>query len=149
MEEGPKYGYHPEPEKSFLVIHPDHFEKAQEFFQDLNLNIVTGHRFLGGFIGSSEDKLKWLKERVQGWVQSVKKLSPAAQQQPQAAYVAFTRCHQNEWTFIERVVDGDAGSFSPLIQTIIDDFLPSLFCSHGQFKIMKEICFGGHPDLTD
>ena len=129
MEEGPKYGYHPEPEKSFLVVHPDHFEKAQEFFQDLNLNIVTGHRFLGGFIGSSEDKLKWLKERVQGWVQSVKKLSPAAQQQPQAAYVAFTRCLQNEWTFIQRVVDGDADSFSPLKQTIIDDFLPNLFGS--------------------
>ena len=48
--DGPKYGYFPEPEKSYLVVHPDFVEIAKEKFKDFKLNIVTGYRFLGGFI---------------------------------------------------------------------------------------------------
>ena len=44
--EGPKFGYFPEPEKSYLVVHPDFVEIAKEKFADFKVNIVTSHRFL-------------------------------------------------------------------------------------------------------
>ena len=67
--DGPKYGhgYFPEPEKSYLVVHPDFVEIAKEKFKDFKLNIVTGYRFLGGFIGNEDDVNKWLNQKVDVW----------------------------------------------------------------------------------
>ena len=32
VDEGPKYGYYPEPTKSFLIVHPDHVDEAKSCF---------------------------------------------------------------------------------------------------------------------
>ena len=116
--DGPKYGYFPEPEKSYLVVHPDFVEIAKEKFKDFKLNIVTGYRFLGGFIGNEDDVNKWLNQKVDVWVKSVEKLASVAQYEPQAAYVAFTKSLQCEWTFIQRVMAETRFHFSPLRITI-------------------------------
>ena len=79
--DGPKYGYFPEPENSYLVVHPDFIEIAKEKFKDFKLNIVTGYRFLGGFIGNEDDVNKWLNQKVDVWVKSVEKLASAAHDQ--------------------------------------------------------------------
>jgi len=43
---GLNFGYFPEPDKSFLVIHPDiNIENAREIFKDLKINIVSGNFF--------------------------------------------------------------------------------------------------------
>lgn len=47
MEEGPKFGYFPEPDKSYLVVHPNQVNEAKLLFAELKVNVVTGHRFLG------------------------------------------------------------------------------------------------------
>jgi hypothetical protein len=62
MLEGPKYGYFPEPQKSYLVVHSDYLKHAQEFFKDFNINIVTGRKFLGGYIGGQKDVHDWIVE---------------------------------------------------------------------------------------
>ena len=51
MNDGPKFGYYPEPDKSYLIVHPDFIDKAKEMFKQLGIRVVTGRRFLGGFIG--------------------------------------------------------------------------------------------------
>ena len=100
IKEGPKYGYYPEPQKSFLVVHPDFLDEAETIFSDLHVKIVTGQRFLGGFIGSSEDiQQSWLASKLNKWTQSVKKLSDAAKLEPHAAFVAlsksiYTKCSE-------------------------------------------------------
>ena len=58
IAEGPKYGYHPEPDKSYLIVHPDWVEEANKLFCEFKVNVVTGHRFLGGFVGGVEDTEK-------------------------------------------------------------------------------------------
>ena len=48
---GPDYGYHPEPSKTVLVVDPSDVQQASALFSDLGIKIVSGGRFLGGFIG--------------------------------------------------------------------------------------------------
>lgn len=50
--EGPKWGYYPEPSKSVLVVKPGNEEEAKQIFRDLHVNVVTSHGFLGGFLGT-------------------------------------------------------------------------------------------------
>lgn len=61
--EGPKWGYYPEPSKSVLVVKPGN-EEAKQIFRDLHGNVVASHGFLGGFLGTSEGKRKFVKENI-------------------------------------------------------------------------------------
>ena len=106
VDEGPKYGYFPEPEKSFLIVHPKCVEHAKTYFKDWKINIVSGQRFLGGFIGSVEDTAKWLNSKLNAWTKAISKLSVAAQDFPQAAFTSFTKSLQNEWAFLQRILQG-------------------------------------------
>lgn len=54
VKEGPKYGYHPEPAKSVLVVKPDFKDKAEALFGKFGIKIVSGNRFLGGYIGEMD-----------------------------------------------------------------------------------------------
>ena len=58
-ENGPKYGYYPEPSKSYLVVHPNFVEKAHQLFDRFGIRVVEGRRYLGGFIGSDEGKIRF------------------------------------------------------------------------------------------
>jgi hypothetical protein len=127
IENGPKYGYYPEPSKSYLVVHPKFVEHAKILFAGFNINIVTGSRFLGGFIGSIEDTNLWIEEKVLSWNKAISKLASAATNFPQAAFTALTRSLQNEWLFVQRVLNGFEHQFSLLKDSLKSDFLPNLF----------------------
>ena len=50
---GPKFGYFPKAEKSFLLVKQQYQSNAQKIFKDSNVKItVTGQRHLGAVIGS-------------------------------------------------------------------------------------------------
>ena len=82
MEEGPKFSYFPEPDKSYLVVHPNQVDEAKLLFAEFKVNVVTGNCFLGGFIGSTADTEVWVHEKVKVWVKSIKSLTKAAEIQP-------------------------------------------------------------------
>ena len=63
-EKGPKFGYFPKPSKSYLVVDAEHVSQAEEVFSDLGINVVRGHRFLGGFIGSYSCKRAFVEDLV-------------------------------------------------------------------------------------
>ena len=63
MQEGPKIGYHLELSKCFLVVAPQFLEEAKELFSSYGVQIVTGRKFLGGFIGKREDIESWLQKK--------------------------------------------------------------------------------------
>ena len=48
--QGPARGYYPEPTKSIFVVAPGNVAKAEEHFRGLGIRVVTGHRYLGGFV---------------------------------------------------------------------------------------------------
>ncbi|CAM9618801.1 unnamed protein product, partial [Heterosigma akashiwo] len=55
LEDGPKYGYYPEPRKSIAIVKDwRQLERAKQEFQGLGLEFVEASRFLGGFLGKEE-----------------------------------------------------------------------------------------------
>ena len=51
QERGPARGYYPDPTKRILVVAPGNVAWDKEHFRGLGIRVVTGHRYLGGFIG--------------------------------------------------------------------------------------------------
>ena len=129
IEEGPKFGYFPEPEKSYIVVHPDQVDAANKLFIDYKINVVTGHRFLGGFIGASEDVEKWVHNKVSIWTKSIERLSQAAKSEPHLANVSLTKSLQNEWNYVQRVVSNVEKPFTLLRLALESTYLPALFDS--------------------
>ena len=55
----------------------------------LGIRVLTGHRYLGGYIGDGEAERKFLKDKIQGWTESMKILSGVTQKHPQSAYAGL------------------------------------------------------------
>ncbi|KAF6203557.1 hypothetical protein GE061_001889 [Apolygus lucorum] len=104
---GPDHGYFPQGPKSFLIVHPDDIEEAKERFSGTGITVVTGQRFLGGYVGDKGGKQAYLKKKMEKWTDNIKKISMASITQPQSAYVAFTKSS----TFSQPVVRNFKGRF--------------------------------------
>jgi len=61
--------------------------------------VITGHRFLGGFIGSHREKEEYVVSKVCRWVGHINVLAKAASTQHQLAYATLTKSLQHEWNF--------------------------------------------------
>ena len=68
---GPPRGYYPEPTKSILVVAPRNVAWVEEFFWGVGIQVVTGHRYLGGFMGDREAEKRWLAGKITGWAESL------------------------------------------------------------------------------
>eukprot|EP00731_Ephydatia_muelleri_P030106 Em0021g629a len=60
---GPAYGYFAEPTKSVLVVAPQFEDVAKNCFKDLGITVSSGHRFLGGVIGTREYCRNFMKQK--------------------------------------------------------------------------------------
>ena len=56
MSTEPARGYFPEPTKSILVVKPAMVQQAKTRFDHLGFTVVTGTRYMGGFIGTTADE---------------------------------------------------------------------------------------------
>ena len=63
---GPARGYCPEPTKSILVVSEQNVPRAKEYFRGMGVQVVTGSRYLGGYVGERETEGQWLQEKVEG-----------------------------------------------------------------------------------
>ena len=124
---GPDYGYHPEPSKTVLVVGPSDVQQASALFSDLGIKIMSGGRFLGGFIGKPSLVANFVSDKVQLWSRCVQRLSDVATSQPQAAHAALARSLQTEWCHLQRVISDSANFFTPLQDALNDVFYPILF----------------------
>ena len=61
---GSARGYFPEPTKSILVVKPAMIECAKAHFDHLGFIVVTGTRYLSGFICSRSDELSHIRQKV-------------------------------------------------------------------------------------
>ena len=95
---------------------------AESLFGDLGVKIVSGSRFLGGYIGNSEGREFFVRSKVKEWVHCVEKIVNASKSQPQAAYAALAKSIQHEWSFC--IVPP---WFEDLKNILWSEFWPSLF----------------------
>ena len=115
---GPPGGYLLELTKSILVLAPRNVAMAEEFFRGMGMKIITGGRYLGGFVGDRADEDRWLSEKVQGWTESAKTLSGVARKHPSSAYTGLQKSLQQEWAFLQRVTPGIRDAFGPVEQVL-------------------------------
>ena len=95
-------------------------------FTDLNVDIVLTSRFLLGSIGNKKAIEKDLMDKVDDWVRTVSRLAEVAKTYPQSAHSAFTHSVSSQWTYLQRVMDGDGEEYVPLKNGIHRLFTPSL-----------------------
>ena len=76
MRHGPRYGYFPDPGKSWYICKVEDEAVARQVFKanDLDIQFSRGQRYLGGFIGSNASKVDWLGSMVTTWVAAVETL---------------------------------------------------------------------------
>ena len=63
---GPAQGYFQGPTKSILMVAESNVPRAKEYFRGIGIHVVTGSRYLGGFIGERETEDRWIQEKVEG-----------------------------------------------------------------------------------
>ena len=124
---GPARGYFPEPTKSISVVSEQNVPRAKEYFRGMGIQVVTGRRYLGGYIGERETEGQWVQEKVEGWAESVRTLAGVACKHPQSAYAGLQKSLQQEWAFVQRVTPGISNAFRPVEEEIEKAFLPALF----------------------
>ena len=124
---GPAWGCYPEPTKSILVVAPRNVTRDEEHFMGLGIRVVTGHRYLGDFIGDAAAEREWLKEKVQEWKESVSVLAGIAHNYPKSAYAGLQKSLQQEWDFVKRVTPRVGEAFSQVEEDLREIFVPALF----------------------
>ena len=121
------YGYFPEPSKTVLVVGSLDLERASDLFHDLGVRVVTGSRFLGGFVGEQSLVADFVSNKVRVWCKCLQSLSDVAICEPQASFAALARSLQLEWNHTQQVIPECGTLFAPLQHTINSIFYPSLF----------------------
>ena len=125
---GPKFGYFPEPTKTFLILKdPSLTTLATHLFAGTGVKITChGQRHLGAVIGSEEYKTSYVSAKVTKWVNDIKELSAIAVEEPQAALSAFTKSFCHRWTFVQRTIPNCSSLFMPLEDCIKNTFIPAI-----------------------
>ena len=76
------------------MVSVQNLPRAKEYFRGMGVQVVTGSRYLGGFIGERETEEQWIKTKVEGWAESVKTLAGVACKHPQSAYAGLQKSLQ-------------------------------------------------------
>ena len=56
-----------DPTNSILFVAPGNVAQAKEQFRGQGIQVVTGHQYLGGFLGDLAAEREWLEKKVQVW----------------------------------------------------------------------------------
>ena len=67
VEHGPPYGYHPNAQKTVLIVKEHLMDEAQRIFDGTGVKIISGSRDLGAAIGSEKFKSEFMEAKVSKW----------------------------------------------------------------------------------
>ena len=125
--ERPLLGYYPNPDKSWLVVKQQLFDKATEQFNGTGVNITTeGRKYLGGFIGTKQGKEKHVNNLVEKWSKQLIQLSSIAKFEPQAAYTAFVSGFRHRLTYHIRTIPDLSAQLQNVDHIIDNHFIPAI-----------------------
>ena len=128
VEEGKRFGYIVNNEKSWLIIKDGAaLQHATTLFAGTNINVTTeGKRHLGAAIGSEAFHKAYAEKKIAKWCQEVEQLAEFAKTQPQAAYAAFIHGEMHRFTYFLRTIPGMGEFLQPLDDVINQKLLPAI-----------------------
>ena len=130
-EIGPKFGYYPQPIKSWLIVKEKFKEEADRIFGGSNIQITTtGQRHLGAVIGDENYQKQYCEKIVKTWIDEIKLLSEIALIQPQAAYSSYVSGFQHKFTYFIRTIKGFEKYLQPLEEAIRHSLIPAVTGGH-------------------
>ena len=100
MEMGPDQGCFPETVKSIFISDIPGQEEVgrQEFAVEGNeLNLVSGSRYLGAYMGPQEELAVWVEPQVEAWSHGVRVICKIFQQHLQSDYSGLEMLLKLEW----------------------------------------------------
>ena len=92
----------------------------------MGIQVVTGHQYLGGFIGDREAEKRWLAGNITGWAESVDNITGFSRKNSHSAYAGLHKSIQQEWAFVQRVNPVIGNAFGPVEKALRETFLPAL-----------------------
>ena len=130
MRRGPDRGYFPETAKSLFIsdtLGQDAVAKREFAAEGVNLNFVSGSRYLEEYLGPQAELETWVKPQVEAWSPRVIVLGKIARRHPQLAYAGLGMLLQLEWQYLQRTVPGVGTLMSPIEESLIENFFTALF----------------------
>ena len=127
---GPDQGYLPELAKSLCTSDtPEQEAGAKRAFsaEGLVLNFVSGHRYLGAYLGPQAELEAWVKPQVEAWAHGVKVLAKIDRRHPQWAYAGLGMSLQSEWQYLQRTVPVVGTLMGPIEEALREKSFPALF----------------------
>ena len=124
LRHGPAKGHYPEPAKSILICRPDDQEAAKTILADCKFQCLTGSRYLGGLLGSTDALEEWLAPKIAEWTDGAQRLPKIARRYPQTAFAGMTKSLQMEWQYLQRVLPDCGAAFQPIEDALRQDFTP-------------------------
>ena len=138
VKEGPWFGYHPKPSKTWLIVKEEYKEKAEELFPDTQIT-CTGHKYLGSYIGTEEGKCDFVSEKIKEWKSDINALADIARREPQLAYAGFIYGTSKRWTFVARTTPNMSEAFRQLDWLINETFVPAIIGKDHITDLMKTV----------
>ena len=124
---GPKFGYHPKPSKTWLIVKNEFKEKAVKVFEGTGIKITTtGMRHLGPVIGSITYKEEYMNEKINIWLQELQMLTNIAKSEPQAAFSCFIAGYKHKFTYFTRTVPNISSLMKKIVDLITTEFIPAV-----------------------
>ena len=151
---GPKFGYHANAVKTWLIVKQNKLEDARSAFADTAVQITTsGKRHLGAALGHPSFVREYVDSKVNEWVRQVEKLSTIAVTHPHVAYSAFTQGLAHRWSYLLRTVPSISEMLKPLEEVIHQRFLPRLtgqpVCGADMRDLLSLPCNLGGLNISD
>ncbi|KAL7478385.1 hypothetical protein ACHAW6_004169, partial [Cyclotella cf. meneghiniana] len=82
--------------------------------------------YVGGFVGSTTKRDRWLAPLIEKWVHGVERLSAVAHQFPHSAYAGLVSCLSAEWHYVCRVAPDIRPLLRPIEDALRTRFLPAI-----------------------
>ena len=126
-EIGPRFGYHINAKKSWMIVKPEQKQEAEQIFLGTGINITTdGQRHLGASIGSINYRESFVNSLVNDWVKQIAVLSKIAKVDPHSAYAAYTHGLRHKFSFAMRTIPNSCEMLQPLENAIRNMLIPAL-----------------------
>ena len=139
---GPKFGYYPQPSKSWLIVKEHQEYQAKATFINTKINITKdGKRHLGAIIGSESFRKEYLSSKITDWTEGIKLLRKIVRIDPQSAYACFISGFKHKLNYIMRTVPNTAAYLQQIDEIVQTELIPAITgditCSEEEKKLLS------------